>query len=88
MEEERLICKRNVLALVGCLFLLLGLTACAVGPGTPLIDAMKTQPGRGNGNVPPPKGYGAIVNPGESSGLINPEERKETQAYLETLASE
>ncbi|WP_417709535.1 hypothetical protein [Roseibium aggregatum] len=49
---------------------------------------MKTQPGRGNGNVPPPKGYGAIVNPGESSGLINPEERKETQAYLETLASQ
>ncbi|WP_157139706.1 hypothetical protein [Roseibium aggregatum] len=49
---------------------------------------MKTQPGRGNSNVPPPKGYGAIVNPGESYGLINPEERKETQAYLETLASQ
>lgn len=86
--EERLICKRNMLALGGCLFLLLALSACAVGPGTPLIDAMKTGPGKGNGNVPRPEGYGAIVNPGESAGLINPEERKETQAYLETLASQ
>jgi hypothetical protein len=49
---------------------------------------MKTGPGKGNGNVPRPEGYGAIVNPGESAGLINPEERKETQAYLETLASQ
>ena len=55
---------------------------------TPLRDALKTEPGQGRGNVPAPKGYGAIVNPGESSGLINPKERQETQAYLETLASE
>jgi hypothetical protein len=77
-----------MLALGGCLLLLLGLSACAVGPGTPLLDAMKTPAGKGNGNVPSPKGYGVIVNPGESSGLINPEERKETQAYLESLASQ
>ncbi|GAB2187202.1 hypothetical protein LAB1_45120 [Roseibium sp. LAB1] len=79
---------RTISALGGCLLLALGLSACAVGPGTPLFDALKTNPGQGNGNVPAPKGYGAIANPGESSGLINPKERKETQAYLETLASQ
>ena len=88
MVEDRLSCMRNVLALGGCLLLAFGLSACAVGPGTPLLDALKTEPRQGRGNVPAPKGYGAIVNPGESSGLINPKERQETQAYLETLASE
>ncbi|MHA7772553.1 hypothetical protein [Roseibium sp. M-1] len=78
----RIVCLAMTLALA------LGLSACAVGPGTPLIDALKTNPGKGNSNVPAPKGYGAPVNPGESSGLINPKERKETEDYLKSLAGE
>jgi len=66
----------------------LGLSACAVGPGTPLVDALRTNPGKGNSNVPAPKGYGAAVYAGDSSGLINPRERKETEDYLRSLANE
>ena len=66
----------------------LGLAACAVGPGTPLIDALKTNPGQGSTNVPAPKGYGATVYSGETSGLINPRQRKETEEYLRSLANE
>lgn len=66
----------------------LGLSACAVGPGTPLIDALRTGPGKGSSNVPAPKGYGAPIDAEESSGLINPRERKETEEYLRSLASE
>ena len=68
-----------------CLLLVAG---CAVGPGTPLIDAMKTNPGQGSGNVPPPKGYGPPIGTVNSSGLINPQERQATEAYLKSLASE
>jgi hypothetical protein len=75
-------------ALAGSVILALGLSACAVGPGTPLIDALKTNPGKGSTNVPAPKGYGAVVNPGESSGLINPKERQATEEYLRSLANE
>jgi len=49
---------------------------------------MKADKSQLNGNVPTPQGYGPPVNPGESRGLINPEDRKETAAYLESLASE
>lgn len=68
--------------------LLLSLSACAVGPGTPLLDALKTRPGQGSGNVPAPTGYGVPVYPAESTGLINPAHRAATEAYLESLASE
>jgi len=70
---------------VACLLLA---TGCAVGPGTPLLDAMKTNPRQASGNVPPPKGYGPLAGTGKSSGLINPKERQATEAYLKSLASE
>lgn len=67
----------------------LGLVAgCAVGPGTPLVDAMRTTPGKASANVPAPKGYGPPIGTVDSTGLINPREREATQAYLESLASE
>jgi hypothetical protein len=68
--------------------LLVLLGGCAVGPGTPLLDAMKTEPGRGSADVPAPAGYGAPVGTGNSSGLINPAERRQTEAYLKSLATE
>jgi len=68
-----------------CLALMAG---CAVGPGTPLVDAMKTNPGQGSANVPAPKGYGPPIGTVDSSGLINPREREATEAYLESLASQ
>jgi hypothetical protein len=64
------------------------LSACTVGPGTPLVDALKSPPGQLNTNVPAPKGYGGPAYPGVSSGLINPEDRKVTEAYLESLANQ
>ncbi|WFE87830.1 hypothetical protein K1718_16875 [Roseibium porphyridii] len=79
---------RNRCARVLASTLLLALASCAVGPGTPLVDALKTDPGPRNTNVPAPKGYGPIVNTGEPRGLINPEDRKQTEAYLESLAGE
>jgi len=75
-----------VIVLACGLTLLFGLSACAVGPGTPLVDALRTEPGHGSANVPAPEGYAATVYTGESSGLINPKEREATEAYLETLA--
>ncbi|WP_428643126.1 hypothetical protein [Roseibium sp.] len=74
--------------LVGILFLPAALAACAVGPGTPLVDALRTQPGHGSGNVPPPKGYARPAYAGESTGLINPEERQQTAEHLKSLANE
>lgn len=68
--------------------LMTGLSSCGVGPGTPLIDALKTPPGKGTGNVPAPEGYGPVGGTVESSGLVNPKERKATEAYLESLAGE
>lgn len=70
---------------ISALFLL---ASCAVGPGTPLVDALKSQPGQLNTNVPAPDGYGAPAYPGVSSGLINPADRKATEAYLESLANQ
>jgi hypothetical protein len=64
------------------------LGGCAVGPGTPLLDALKTEPGQGSTNVQAPAGYGAPVGTGVSSGLINPAERRQTEAYLKSLATE
>jgi hypothetical protein len=64
------------------------LSACAVGPGTPLVDALKSRPGNVNSNVPAPEGYGGAAYPGVSSGLINPDDRKATEAYLESLANQ
>jgi len=67
---------------------LLALAAgCAVGPGTPLVDALKTEPGAHSANVPPPKGYGPPIGTGVSAGLINPQKRAATEAYLESLAN-
>ena len=71
-----------------CVVSVLMLSACSVGPGTPLIVALKADKSRLNGNVPQPKGYGPPVNAGVSSGLINPEDRKKTEAYLESLAAQ
>ena len=68
--------------------LLLVPAGCAVGPGTPLVDALKTNPGPQSANVPPPKGYGPPIGTGVSSGLINPRDREATEAYLESLASQ
>ncbi len=65
----------------------LALSACSVGPGTPLIVALKADKSQLNGNVPKPKGYGPPVNAGVSSGLINPEDREETATYLESLTT-
>lgn len=70
---------------VGCVALVAG---CAVGPGTPLLDAMKTNPGQGSADVPAPKGYGPPADLVEPSGLIDPREREATQTYLENLAGE
>ncbi|WP_299813927.1 hypothetical protein [uncultured Roseibium sp.] len=78
----------KVLAPACGLSLLFGLAACAVGPGTPLVDALRTSPGEGNTSVPAPKGYRPTVYAGETSGLINPKERVATEAYLESLASQ
>ncbi|GAB4576500.1 MAG: hypothetical protein Tsb0019_00110 [Roseibium sp.] len=79
---------RRVLGGIFAAALLVPLGGCAVGPGTPLIDALKTEPGQGSANVPPPTGYGPPVGTGVSSGLINPTERRQTEAYLESLASQ
>ncbi|PVB63544.1 hypothetical protein DCO57_01755 [Labrenzia sp. 011] len=78
----------KVLVLICGLPLLLAPAGCAVGPGTPLIDALKTGPGKGSTSVSRPKGYGPTVYAGESSGLINPTERKATEEYLESLAGQ
>lgn len=73
-------------AVWGAILLCFALTACGVGPGTPLIVALKRDKSQLDGNVPKPKGYDRPVTAGESSGLINPSERKETAEYLESLA--
>ncbi|POF27705.1 hypothetical protein [Roseibium marinum] len=78
----------KVFALACGLPLLFGLAACAVGPGTPLVDALQTKPGQGNTSVPGPKGYGPPIQAGETYGLINPKQREATEAYLESLASQ
>lgn len=70
----------------GAILLCLAVTACGVGPGTPLIVALKRDKSQLDGNVPKPKGYDRPVSSGESSGLINPSEREETAEYLESLA--
>lgn len=86
--EEEFVTKNQKAGTVMALgALLLFATGCAVGPGTPLIDALKTNPGQGSTNVPPPKGYGPPVGVGQSSGLINPNDREATEAYLESLAA-
>ncbi|KZM48318.1 hypothetical protein [Labrenzia sp. OB1] len=79
---------RKVFAPACGLSLLFGLAACAVGPGTPLVDALKTNPGQGSTSVPAPKGYRPTVYAGEASGLINPRQREATEAYLESLAAQ
>ena len=71
-----------------CVVASLLLTACSVGPGTPLIVALKADKSQLNGNVAKPRGYGPPVHSGVSSGLINPEERQKTATYLESLASQ
>ena len=70
------------------ILLVLSVSACGVGPGTPLIVALKADRSQMDGNVPAPKGYGPQGPPGVSSGLINPEDRKKTAEYLESLATE
>lgn len=62
------------------------LTGCAVGPGTPLLDALKTDPGKVSTNVPAPGTFGPPAGADVSYGLINPDERRATEEYLETLA--
>ncbi len=74
-------------AVSGAILLCFVLTACGVGPGTPLIVALKRDKSQLDGNVPKPKGYDRPVNSGVSSGLINPDDRKETAEYLESLAT-
>ncbi|MBN9670331.1 hypothetical protein [Roseibium aggregatum] len=71
-----------------CSILSLWLCSCAIGPGTPLVDALKANPGTVSSNVPPPKGYGSPVGGAEASGLINARDREATEAYLKSLASE
>lgn len=72
----------------GSAFLLaMVLASCSVGPGTPLLDAMRSDGRNSGGNVPAPTGYGQ-AGTGEASGLINPKDRKATADYLESLASE
>ncbi|WP_428688404.1 hypothetical protein [Roseibium sp.] len=78
----------RTIVFVGILSSALSLASCAVGPGTPLIDALKTEPGQGSGNVPAPRGYSPTAYGGEPTGLINPKEREATEAYLKSLASE
>lgn len=76
----------KVIATISAVLLASGLAACAVGPGTPLVDTLRSGRSPNSANVPAPKGYGAYVNAGESSGLVNPEEREATEEYLESLA--
>lgn len=64
------------------------LSACTVGPGTPLIEAMNPDPGTRSGTVQPPDGYGPPDSSTEAQGLINKRQRKETAAYLKSLANE
>ncbi|MCV0429904.1 MAG: hypothetical protein K5905_31100, partial [Roseibium sp.] len=78
---------RTVFSICG-LLLVFSLGACAVGPGTPLVDAVRSDRGPTSSNVPVPEGYGLSGYPGKSSGLINPEEREATQVYLESLATQ
>lgn len=78
----------KVKAILSAVVLASGLAACAVGPGTPLVDALKSDRGPNSGNVPAPKGYGAYINAGESSGLVNPDEREATEKYLESLTQQ
>ncbi|GAA0781871.1 hypothetical protein E1180_21495 [Roseibium denhamense] len=68
------------------LLLMASAAGCAVGPGTPLVDAMKADRTPGYTNVQPPKGYGVPAYQLESHGLINPKERAETAAYLERIS--
>ncbi len=79
---------RKRIACLSCLCLLLAGPSCAVGPGTPLLDAVRTRPGQADTSVRPPEGYGSRLSAGESAGLINPEEREATEAYLKSLAGE
>lgn len=69
------------------LSVLMTLSACAVGPGTPLIDAMQPDEQAKSGTVQPPEGYGPPSGTAEAQGLINTRQRKETEAYLKSLAS-
>ncbi len=84
---------RNTVSLTGmrtmcsAILLCFTLTACGVGPGTPLIVALKRDKSQLDGNVPKPKGYDRPVSAGVSSGLINPADREETAEYLESLAT-
>lgn len=86
--EERLTRYfKGMTGLAAGMFLIF-LTGCAVGPGTPLVDALKNEQGVQSSNVPPPKGYGPPIGTRESAGLINPRDREATEAYLESLAGE
>ncbi len=69
-------------------FILAFLAACAVGPGTPLFDAMQPDEKVKSGTVQPPSGYGPPTSTVEAQGLINTRQRKETAAYLKSLAND
>jgi hypothetical protein len=87
VEEEFVTRNQKAGTVMALGALLLFEAGCAVGPGTPLIDALRTNPGQGSTNVPPPSGYGTPDGVGQSSGLINPDDREATEAYLESLAT-
>ena len=70
------------------LAMLISVAGCTVGPGTPLVDALKSGSGAQSTNVPPPKGYGPPIGTRESSGLINPRDRQATEEYLRSLGNE
>jgi|GEM_PF-1488970 len=64
------------------------LSACAVGPGMPLIEALDPRSPDKTGTVQPPKGYGQPTGTEVARGLINTQDRAATAEYLKTLAKD
>lgn len=79
---------RAGLKLSGIFLVLACIPACAVGPGTPLFEAVRPNEAVKSGTVQPPKGYGPPTSTVEAQGLINKKQRKDTAAYLKSLAND
>lgn len=76
----------RISGIVVCVLLTAALTGCAVGPGTPLMEALNPVEATRTGTVQPPKGYGPPMSTQEASGLINTRDRAETAEFLKSLA--
>lgn len=71
-----------------CLLVVLGLQGCAVRPGSSVFEVMRAPTAERNTTVQPPRGYGPPTGGEVARGLVNPQDRAATAAYLEELSDQ